>query len=100
MISTIADWDKKIVGIVEWRQVAESGFDKPHGELIWVQNLWIHPDFRGKRVLEKLIADILISAPEAKWGYFTREKYGDRMSRRFSRKYVEALVKKELEEYV
>jgi GNAT superfamily N-acetyltransferase len=100
LISTSKDEGGKIVGIVEWRQVGQSGFDKYKGEYVWLQNLWIHPDYRGKNILQELIADVLKKAPDAKYGYFTREKYGERMSKSFKRSSVEAIVKKELKNVV
>ena len=93
MVSTSKDIDGKVVGLVEWRQVGQSGFDKLGGEYVWLENLWIHDDFRGKGILQELIADILNRAPEALYAYFTREKYGNRMSRLFKRASVENIVK-------
>ena len=93
MISTSKDDQGRVIGLVEWRQVGQSGFDKFQGEYVWLQNLWIHPDFRGRNILHELIADVLTKAPEAQYGYFTREKYGHRMSKSFKRSSVEAIVK-------
>jgi len=92
MISTSKDNEGRVIAYVEWRQVGQSGFDKLGGEYVWLQNLWIHEDYRGKKILQYLIADVLDKAPEAKYGYFTREKYGDRMSKSFKRESVERVV--------
>ena len=74
MISVIKDDNEKVISLVEWRQVGRSGFDVEGGEFVWLQNLWIHNEYRGKGLLQEMISDILMRAPEAKWGYFTREK--------------------------
>lgn len=92
MISVIQDIDDKVIGYVEWRQVGQSGFDKVGGEYVWLQNLWIHHEFRGRSILQQLIADVLAKSPEAKYGYFTREKYDNRMSRLFNRASVERIA--------
>lgn len=73
--------------------MGQSGYEKYQGEYVWLQNLWIHPDHRGRNILQELIADVLTKAPEAQYGYFTREKYGHRMSKSFKRSSVEAIVK-------
>ena len=92
MISSCKDDSGKVIAYVEWRQVGQSGFDKLGGEYVWLQNLWIHPDFRGKGLLQEMIADILTKAPDAQYGYFTREKYGHRMSKSFKRSSVERIA--------
>lgn len=93
MISVSKDDSGKVIAYVEWRQVGQSGFDKLKGEYVWLQNLWIHPDHRGKGILQELITDVLTKAPDAQFGYFTREKYGHRMSKSFKRSSVENIVK-------
>ena len=92
MITVSKDLDGKVVAYVEWRQVGISGFDKFKGEYVWLQNLWIHPDHRGRGLLQEMIADILSKAPDAQYGYFTREKYGHRMSKLFKRSSVERVA--------
>ena len=77
---------------MEWRQVGQSGFDKLQGEYVFLLNLWIHQDYRGKGLLKELIADILMKAPDAKYGYFMREKYNNRMSKPFKRESVERIA--------
>lgn len=92
MISNCFDESGKVVAHVEWRQVGQSGFDKLQGEYVWLENLWIHEGYRGKGILQRLISDILEKAPDAKFAYFTREKYGKRMSRLFKRESVERVA--------
>lgn len=92
MISVSHDNYGRVIGYVEWRQVGPSGFEVFQGPYIWLQNLWIHQDYRGKTILKELIEDILLKAPDAKYGYFTREKYGHRMSKSFKRESVERVA--------
>jgi len=92
LISISKDNDGRVIGYIEWRQVGQSGFDKVCGEYVWLQNLWIHEQFRGKGILQELISDILMKAPDAKYGYFTREKYNHRMSKSFKRESVERVA--------
>ena len=92
MISTVSDSHGYVIAHVEWRQVGQSGIEMLGGQYVWLQNLWIHPDYRGQVVLKELIADVLYKAPEALWGYFTREKYNHRMSKLFKRSSVERVA--------
>lgn len=92
MISVIKDDNEKVIAHIEWRKVGRSGFDVECGEFIWLQNLWIHPEYRGKGLLQEMIAEILLKAPDAKWGYFTREKYNNRMSHSYPRSSVERIA--------
>jgi len=92
LITDIKNDNGYVLGYVEWRQVGPSGFDVFKGEYIYLCNLWIHPDHRGKGLLQELIAKILMTAPEAKYAYFEREKYNNRMSKLYKRGSVERVV--------
>ena len=93
MISTVKNEDGYVVAHVEWKTVDHSGLETKYGDYVWLQNLWIHPNYRSKGLLQEMIATILSKAPQAQYGYFTREKYGHRMSKLFKRSSVEAIVK-------
>lgn len=94
MITIVPDIDGKVVAYIEWRQVAKSGFDKLGGEYIWVNDLWVHEDYRNQGLIQQMIDRILCIAPEAEFCYFTRRKYNNRMSKLWKRKNFEMLVKK------
>ena len=94
MISVSNDNEGKVIGYIEWRQVGQSGFDKLHGEYVWINDFWIHPDYRGGHVMVNLIEKILNIARQAKWCYFTRRKYDGRLSKLYSREKFMRLVDK------
>jgi len=47
MVSVSKDNDGKVIGFLEWRQVGQSGFDKFRGEYLWINDLWIHSDYKN-----------------------------------------------------
>jgi GNAT superfamily N-acetyltransferase len=94
MITTSHDDNDRVIGFIEWRQVGRSGFDKFHGEYVWVADMWIHDDYRRTNVFHEMIEDILDKAHDARFCYFTHRKYNDRMSKVYTREQFERLVKK------
>lgn len=92
MITKVPDEHGRIIAYIEWRQVAKSGFDKFGGEYIWVNDLWVHPDYRYKGLIKQMLDKILFKAPDAQFGYFTRSKYNKRM-RVWKRANVERILK-------
>lgn len=96
MVTTIHDDENFVIAYIEWRQVGASGFDKYGGEYIFVNDMWIHPEYRGQNLLHELISKVLLIAPEAKFCYYQRRKYDDRMSPLMRREVYESLIEKEL----
>jgi len=85
MVSVSKDDQGRVIGYIEWRQVGQSGFDKLRGEFIWINDFWIHPEYRNGYVFRQLVNMILFKAQDAKWCYFKREKYNGRMSKLYKR---------------
>lgn len=94
MITVSHDYDGRIVGYIEWRQVGRSGFDKLYGEYVWVEKMWIHPEFKGTNVMYEMFEDVLIRAKEAQFAYFRRGKYNNRLSKLYKREQFENLIRK------
>ena len=95
MITKLQDSNGFVIGLIEWRQVAQSGFDKLYGEYIFVNDLWVHEKYEKKHMIEEMIAMILLKAPEAKFCYFIREKYRGRVSRLWPRSSFERITQRE-----
>jgi hypothetical protein len=92
MISVSKDEDGKVIALIEWRQVAQSGFDKLRGEYVFINDLWIHPKFRhDMNIMRHLGLDIMEKSVGANYCYFTRKKYGGRMSKIYTREHFEKL---------
>ena len=86
MISVYKDDEGKVIGYLEWRQVGQSGFDKFRGEYLFINEIWIHPDFKNNwAIYRQLMNNALFKAMDAKWMYFTRKKYSGRVSKLYSR---------------
>lgn len=96
MISTVKDDNDRVVAYLEWRQVGQSGIDKFRGEYLWINDLWIHPDYNSRwDVYRDLMNQTLFKAMDTKWMYFRRQKYGGRVSRLYSRERLMELLCKE-----
>ena len=85
MVSVAKDDDGRVIGYLEWRQVGQSGFDKLRGEYVWINDFWIHEEYRRGYVFRELVNNILFKAQDAKWCYFTRRKYHGRKSKLYTR---------------
>lgn len=95
MVSVSKDPEGRVIGWIEWRQVGQSGFDKWLGEYVWINDFWIHSQYRGTGIVFKeLVEKVLISAKGSKWAYFTRSKYHGRKSKLYTRQDFETLVGK------
>ena len=95
MVSTVKDNNDRVIAFLEWRQVGQSGFDKLHGEYIWINHLWVHDDYKGYAIIKELIDDVLLKARMAKYAYFTRRKYQGRMSKLYKREDFSRLLRKD-----
>jgi hypothetical protein len=79
LITSLKDEHGKIVAYCEWRLVGPSGYEIENGEYVWVNDIWVHGEFRHAGKLNRIIDEIMRDTPQAKYCYFTRGKYGERM---------------------
>ena len=86
MIEVIKDEQGKIVSYIVWQLVDKQGHFNKDGKYVWVDDLWIHPDYRRNGNLRGFINKISEKAPQAEYCYFNRDKYNDKLSiyRRFN----------------
>lgn len=87
MIHTLHTTEDLIYAYVVFRTVDINGKAKNEGLYIYVENIWISNSYRGGEVLKELIEHI-DQHPEcknAKWVYWQREKYNDRVSKPYER---------------
>ena len=93
MISVSKDNNEKVISYLEWRQVGQSGFDKFRGEYLWINDLWIHPDYKDHwEVYRQMMSAALFKGIDAKWIYFKREKYAGRISKLYTRERIMKLI--------
>lgn len=79
MIETRRDKQDKIYAYCEWNLVNEEGHFKKDGEYVYVNDLYIHPDYRRNGILRDFI-NTIAEKSGAKYCYFTRKKYNERLS--------------------
>lgn len=79
MITKLMDTDGKIVAYCEWRIVGPSGYETPNAEYIWINDIWVHKEFRNTHRVNRMIDEIMRICPDAKYGYFQRKNHNDRV---------------------
>lgn len=79
MIEVKKDKQEKVVSYVVWQLVNEKGHFDKHGKFVWVDDLWIHPDYRNNGIIREFINKITEKSG-ANYCYFKRKKYDGRMS--------------------
>ena len=73
MITSLKDAEGRIIAYCEWRLVGQSGYETPNGEFIWVNDMWVHEDYRFKNRVNRIIDEIMRLVPQAKYCYFERK---------------------------
>lgn len=79
MITNLKDSDGKIIAYCEWRLVGQSGYEIPNGEYIWVNDMWVHPNYRNKNKLGRIVDEIMRIVPQAQYCYFQRKDVDDKI---------------------
>ena len=84
MIETIKDWNGNCTAYLVWMLCDKDTKSNKQGEYVYVDDLWIHPlqrnkKIKGKKIIRKFIDDIMKQAPTAKYGYWVRKKYKERV---------------------
>lgn len=73
MITTLKDEGGKVVAFCEWRLLGESGLEVPSGKYVWVNDCWVHEDYRNKHKVARIIDEIMRTVPQAEYCYFQRK---------------------------
>jgi len=71
--------DGKIVAYCEWRLVGPSGYECENGKYVWVNDLWVHPSFRNKYKVNRMIDEIMRIVPQAEYCYFQRKDVSNKV---------------------
>lgn len=79
MISSLKDKEGRIIAYVEWRLVGQSGFDKQDGEYVYINDIWVHGDYRMKHLLNRMTDEVMRQVPTAKYCYFQRLKRNENL---------------------
>ena len=75
MIVTLENNDGYIYAYAEFEVVDGNTVICDEGKYVYVQNIWIHEDYRGNGVLKDLMVDIFIKSKNAEFVYWNRSRY-------------------------
>lgn len=79
MLELIKDDQGNIHAVCEYYVVDKDGHMKDDGEFIWVNEVEVAPQYRNNGNLRSFVSKIVAMYPQAKYGYFSRRKYNDRV---------------------
>ena len=79
MVTTLKDKWGRIIAYCEWRLVGQSGLETPNGEYVWVNDLWIHKEYRMKYKVNRFIDEVMRIVPQANYCYFQRKDVSNKI---------------------
>lgn len=79
MIEILRDEQGNLKAVCEYYVVDKDGHMKDDGEYVWVNEMEVAPQYRNNGCLRKFVSKIVTMYPQAKYGYFSREKYNKRV---------------------
>ena len=94
MLEYLTDEKGNLKAVVDFWIVDKDGKLNDKGIYIWVNDFYVSPDCRRNGVINHFVQRIIQRVPWAKWGYFARAKYNDRL-RIYSKRRWLKLIKKE-----
>jgi len=84
MVFTKEDQDGKVIAYAELRLVNETGAEQEKGIYVWIHDVWVHKSLRTRNKFNAILKDFINQGrdnfPWAEFTYWTRGKYGKRMS--------------------
>jgi len=84
MVVVREDDDKKVIAYAEYRLVDEKGNEDPKGLYAWINDVWVHNDYKAKDKFNEILEYFIVSEwarfPHVQYIYWTRGKYKKRMS--------------------
>ncbi len=86
MIESFKDVEGRILAYCDWQLVDDKGTIAKNGEYVFINDIYIAPAYRQNGLIRKIINKIEPLVPNAKYVYWRREKYNDRLKtfRRFN----------------
>ena len=73
MITSLKDLTGRIIAYAEWRLVGPSGYESEIGEFVWLNDIWVHEEFRNTFKVNRIIDEIMRRVPQAQYCYFQRK---------------------------
>jgi len=79
LLTSLKDSEGKIIAYAEWRLVGPSGLETPAGKYVWINDCWVHKDYRGKHRINLLIDEVMRHVPNAEYCYFQRKDVNEKL---------------------
>lgn len=96
MLEKILDDNKNLKACLEWYLCNEKGELDDKGRYVWVNDVYINPEYRNNGILKKFVAQVINKCPQAQYCYFyRRKKYPDRGTRLYPKRLWTTLIKGE-----
>ena len=80
MVEVKKDKDGKVIAWLEHYELDNKTRFCKDGDYLWVNDFWIHKDYKRNGILNEFIQGIIPRFPKAKFLYWVRKKYSDRMT--------------------
>jgi hypothetical protein len=94
MIEVLRDRDKRLTAVCEYLILTEDGHLHNDGTKIFIGELEINPEHRGKGLVKYFIKTLMDKYPKIDKCFFVRKrKYPDRDCRMWTRKKLEILLR-------
>jgi GNAT superfamily N-acetyltransferase len=79
MLEILKTDDGSIKACLEWYLVNARGEFDNKGEWVWINDVYIAPQFRNNGILKTFVKNVIEKCPQAMFGYFHRRtKYPER----------------------
>ena len=88
MLETKKDKEGKIIAFLEWNLLDDNGQFDNKGNWAWVEEVFIHKDYRQNGILKELSQIARKKIPWVKNFYFRRKKYNERQRHYSISKYL------------
>jgi hypothetical protein len=79
MVLAKKDTEGRIIAFAEIRMVDKAGVDDQRGEYVWINNVWVHEDYRTRGKFNSILKDFINkgahSYPWVKFIYWQRDAH-------------------------
>ena len=75
MVTTTKDTEGRITAYIEWSLRDKLGLEDKEGKYVWVNDMWVHPNYRFKGMFRKFQRLIEPLVPTARFIYWRRKKH-------------------------
>ena len=91
MLEYSLDKEGNLTGVVDFWIVDKDGKLDEKGEYVWIADWFINPKYRNNGMIAVFAQKVIDKVPNAKWGYFGRGKYNNRIRIYSKRKWLKII---------